>query len=258
MSPSELRKLLAEVASGDVPVETAVSRLRDLPFADIGLARVDHHRHLRVGIPEVVFGQGKTIEEIVAVVIELRRKASCCLVTRLDDEKANAIGAQLEHWEYDPRSRTAICGELVAPSKKGPVVVASAGTSDEPIVAEILRTLAFLGIEAQALRDVGVAGLPRLLAVRATLEQAAVVIVVAGMEGALATAVAGLVAAPVIAVPTSVGYGASFEGLAALLAMLNSCAPGVSVVNIDNGFGAAVVASKILALGAAPLAEDQR
>jgi NCAIR mutase (PurE)-related protein len=246
VNADSLQEILARVAAGDLVPDDAFGMLRDLPFADIGSARIDHHREIRVGVPEVVFGQGKTADEIVDVVSELRRKSPGCLVTRLSEEKAALVAPKVDGWDYDPRSQTAICGEVKREMGTETVVVASAGTSDEPVVSEALRTLQFLGLRSEVVRDVGVAGLPRLLDVRPTLDRATIVIVVAGMEGALATAVAGLVAAPVVAVPTSVGYGASFEGLAALLAMLSSCAPGVSVVNIDNGFGAAVVAAKML------------
>ncbi|MFT4569969.1 MAG: NCAIR mutase (PurE)-related protein [Hyphomicrobiaceae bacterium] len=246
MTPSTLRALLADVAAGTVAPDDAVERLRSFPFADIGSARIDHHRELRVGVPEVVFAEGKTNEQVRATSREIMDGSGRCLITRLSPEAAAAVAPELPGLDYDEASRTGRLGEPLA-QQPGHVVVATGGTSDHAVAAEALRTLEFLGVEALAIRDVGVAGLHRLLAEKQTLDAASVVIAVAGMEGALATAVAGLVRAPVIAVPTSVGYGASFGGLAALLAMMNSCAPGVAVVNIDNGFGAAVMARQILA-----------
>jgi NCAIR mutase (PurE)-related protein len=243
---SDLEDLLGEVAEGRLPVTQALERLRDLPFADIGSARIDHHRELRVGVPEVVFAEGKSAGQVAEAAAEILRGSGRCLVTRLSAEKAREAGTRLDGFAYDAESRTAIAG-VPAVGLPGNVVIASGGTSDAPVAAEARRTLEFLGVHASLMPDVGVAGLPRLLAARPQLDAAKVVIAIAGMEGALATAIAGLVAAPVIAVPTSVGYGASFGGLAALLAMMSSCAPGVAVVNIDNGFGAAVVARQILA-----------
>lgn len=246
MTPERLTSLLERVASGQLSASDAVSELRSLPFSDIGSARIDHHRELRVGVPEVVLGQAKSVAQIVAAATELKRGSGRCLITRLTPEKAAEVREALPDLRYDDVAQVAWLGGTGA-AMAGKVVVATGGTSDQAVASETCRTLDFLGVDSEVVADVGVAGLQRLLAVRPVLDQASVVIAIAGMEGALATAIAGLVAAPVIAVPTSVGYGASFGGLATLLAMLNSCAPGVAVVNIDNGFGAAVMARQILA-----------
>jgi pyridinium-3,5-biscarboxylic acid mononucleotide synthase len=246
MQKSALRALLEAVQRGQVPVDDALNELRDLPFADLGFANVDHHRALRVGLPEVVFGQGKTAEHIIGIVRELRDKGHSALVTRIEDAKAAALQQVFPELDYDPVARTAFLKQgTVEVRGQGPVCVVTAGTSDIPVAREAINTARAFGNEVVELHDVGVAGLHRLLARREVLYRANVLIVVAGMEGALASVIGGLVSRPVIAVPTSVGYGASFGGVAALLAMLNSCASGVTVVNIDNGFGAGYAATLI-------------
>jgi NCAIR mutase (PurE)-related protein len=246
MHKAALRSLLDAVSRGDMPVERALDQLRDLPFADLGFAHVDHHRTLRVGLPEVVFGLGKTTVQIAGIVREIHAKGTAALVTRVDPEKAEVLLKEFPAIEYDPVARTLLLkhGEIEKHGR-GTICVVSAGTSDAPVAAEAVSTARAFGNDVSELHDVGVAGLHRLLAKREQLYAASVVIVIAGMEGALASVVGGLVDKPVIAVPTSIGYGASFGGIAALLSMLNSCASGVSVVNIDNGFGAAYCATLI-------------
>jgi pyridinium-3,5-biscarboxylic acid mononucleotide synthase len=246
MQKTALRALLESVERGEMPVERALEQLRDLPFADLGFANVDHHRALRVGLPEVVFGMGKTCEQIGAIVAELHAKGHSALVTRVDPTRFPELQSALPGLECDPVARTALLRGSPSPNAPvGNICVVTAGTSDIPVAAEALVTARAFNNHVTELHDVGVAGLHRLLARRELLQRAHVLIVVAGMEGALASVVGGLVARPVIAVPTSVGYGASFGGVAALLAMLNSCASGVTVVNIDNGFGAAYAATLI-------------
>lgn len=246
MTPENLEKLLDAVREGTTSVGDAVSQLRELPFQDVGCAQVDHHRQLRQGMPEVIFGEGKTVEQIVRIMSAMVHKGSNILVTRLDAEKSHEI---LEAFPAASWHREARCLTLeqqpVEKRGKGMILVVSAGTSDIPVAAEALVTAAFLGNDTSHVYDVGVAGIHRLLARQEQLAAASVIIVVAGMEGALPSVVGGLVNKPVIAVPTSIGYGASFGGIAALLGMLNSCAAGVTVVNIDNGFGAACAASLI-------------
>jgi NCAIR mutase (PurE)-related protein len=302
MNPDLLRSLLEALARGEVAVAEVVERIRHLPFSDIEGARLDHHRELRTGMPEVVFGEGKTAEQIVAIAREMIVRSGSVLVTRIDAAKAGELVRALDGIEHHPDARIAMrrrdadariamgrrdadariamrrrdadariamrrrdAGECVEQQRDGGdaegrsaavagvsgrealhVAVVSAGTSDQPVAEEAARTLEFLGIDVRRYRDLGISGLHRLLAEREKLGGASVVIVVAGMEGALPSVVGGLVDVPVIAVPTSIGYGASYGGLAALLAMMNSCAPGVTVVNIDNGFGAAVAAAAIL------------
>ena len=246
MQKAALRSLLDAVSRGETSVEHALDQLRDLPFADLGFAQVDHHRALRVGLPEVVFGLGKATEHMVAIVREIHAKGSSALVTRVEPDKAAVLIREFPDIEYDPLARTLLLryGEPVKRGR-GVICVVSAGTSDAPVAAEAIVTAKAFGNEVSELHDVGVAGIHRLLARREQLYAAAVVIVIAGMEGALASVVGGLVDVPVIAVPTSVGYGTSFGGVTALLSMLNSCASGVSVVNIDNGFGAGYCATLI-------------
>ena len=243
--------LLESVARGQTTVEQATVVLRDLPFKDLGYANVDHHRALRVGIPEVVLGSGKTFEQIAGIVEELARGKQNVLVTRLDADVGKRLEAELSGIRYDATSRTAqLVSQPIVPRGTGPIAIVTAGTSDIPVAEEAAVTATLFGNDVQRLFDVGVAGIHRLLARRDVLESASVVIVVAGMEGALASVVGGMVAKPVIAVPTSVGYGASFGGVAALLSMLNSCASNVTVVNIDNGFGAAYAATLMNRIGA--------
>ncbi len=246
MTTDKLKQLLEAVASGDTSPDQALGRLKSLPFEDLGFARVDHHRVLRQGFPEVIFGQGKTAEQIVAIARAIHGQGAAVLATRVDPEKAEAVRAQFPELEYQPACR---CLTLVAKGGSRPgqglIAVVAAGTSDLPVAEEAATTARLMGSKVETLYDVGVAGLHRLLASRAVLERATCFVVVAGMEGALPSVVAGLVDRPVIAVPTSVGYGTAFGGLAALLGMLNSCAPGLSVVNIDNGFGAGYLAGMI-------------
>jgi NCAIR mutase (PurE)-related protein len=246
MRASEVRKLLEEVAKGTVAVEGALTRLKGLPFEEIGGARVDHHRELRQGVPEVIFGEGKSAAQVVAVARAMRKAGSHVLATRLDEEKRRAFRRAFRGAEIHDAARCAVVRSGEAEVRgKGTVLIVSAGTSDIPVAEEAAVTAEFLGNRVERLFDVGVAGIHRLLAKRGTLDAARVIVVVAGMEGALASVVGGLTDKPVVAVPTSVGYGAAFGGVAALLGMLNSCAPTVAVVNIDNGFGAGVYASVI-------------
>jgi NCAIR mutase (PurE)-related protein len=246
VNPAQVEALLAEVAAGQLTPESALRRLRHLPFEELPFARVDHHRQLRQGQPEVVFCAGKTVPQVVAICERLAQHAGSFLGTRATEEMAAALGARFDRVEWNPLSRTVHLPGPVPDPPVGTVLVVSAGTSDLPAAEEAAVTATAFGHGVDRLVDVGVAGIHRLLSERSRLEEADVLIVVAGMEGALPSVVGGLVRAPLIAVPTSVGYGASFGGLAALLAMLNSCAAGVTVVNIDNGFGAAAAASRIL------------
>jgi NCAIR mutase (PurE)-related protein len=231
--------LLEGVQSGEVSVEEGVGWLRDLPFEDLGFARVDHHRALRRGLPETVFCQGKTSQQVATIVERLAARHERVLATRATPEAFAAVQAVTPVATYHPLGRIILVGEMPSVVPDAPyVLVVSAGTSDLPVAEEAALTARFSGSRVEQVNDVGVSGLHRLLEARPLLQEANVLVVVAGMEGALPSVVGGLVACPVIAVPTSVGYGASFGGLAALLAMLNSCAPGVTVVNIDNGYGA--------------------
>ena len=249
MTRSELLRLLADVRSGSMDQSAAADRLFDAlraaPFEDLGFARVDTHRHLRQGFPEVILGVGKTPAQIAAIAERLVSNGHALLITRTQPDAYDAVRTVVPHatWHPDARAITFRQGDI-APGH-GTVLIASAGTSDVPVAEEAAVTAELMGNTVDRLYDVGVAGLHRLLRERDRIHRARVIIVVAGMEGALPSVVAGLVSAPVIAVPTSVGYGASFGGIAALLGMLNSCANGVAVVNIDNGFGAACVASSI-------------
>lgn len=246
MDPDRLKQLLGEVQSGALAPDDALSKLKSLPFDDLGFAKVDHHRQLRTGFPEVVFGAGKTADQIVKIAQAIRANGQNALVTRVEPEKAAEIQATLPDVEYRSDARAAV---LIAKEPevvgRGTIHVVAAGTSDIGVAEEAALTAELTGNRVERLTDVGVAGIHRLFAHAESLQSASVIVVVAGMEGALPSVVAGLVDKPVIAVPTSIGYGASFGGLAALLAMLNSCAAGVTVVNIDNGFGAGVAASLI-------------
>jgi NCAIR mutase (PurE)-related protein len=249
MDTDKLRRLLADVQAGQVSVDQALGRLRDLPYDDIGYARLDVHRSLRQGLPEVVFCQNKTVEQATGILERLWQHHERVLATRVSAEMASSIQARLPDARYDPTSRllSLARSELPPPAEDAPyALVVSGGTSDLPVAEEAAQTVEFLGSRAERAYDVGVAGVHRLLDERERLFGADVVISVAGMEGALTSVVGGLVACPVVGVPTSVGYGANFNGLSALLAMLNSCAPGVAVVNIDNGFGAGLYAHLIL------------
>ena len=248
-SNKQLRELIEQVALGEIDTATAhgllLEALRAGPFEDLGFARVDHHRSVRQGFPEVVLGLGKTPAQIAAIAAEIVGRGSTLLVTRATAEAFEAVLRVVPAATYYADAAIIACRQQDVTPGKGTIVVAAAGTSDLPVAEEASRTAELMGNEVVRLYDVGVAGLHRILGERARLSSARVVIVVAGMEGALPSVIAGLVSAPVIAVPTSIGYGASFGGLAALLGMLNSCASGVSVVNIDNGFGAASIASLI-------------
>ncbi len=245
MDPQKIRNLLEKVRTGELPVDQALEGLRELPFEDLGFARLDHHRELRTGIPEIVFGEKKGIEEILAIVRRMTERSQTILVSRIDLEKGLALQREFSDGSYHERGRIFSLRPSDAKVHPGKVFVVAAGTSDIPVAEEAKVTAATLGHTVASLYDVGVAGLHRLLPEVPRLRESSVIIVVAGMEGALPSVVAGLVGRPIIAVPTSVGYGASFGGITALLAMLNSCVPGVTVVNIDNGVGAAVAAHLI-------------
>jgi hypothetical protein len=245
MENTSLTELLQKVAQGNVSVEEATLQLKKEPFEDLGFAKLDHHRKIRQGTAEVVYGAGKTPQQILSIATALREKGQPqVLITRMSQEAAKLVEENLP-LQYDELSRVGIVGEMPAPDGIGKIVVATGGTSDIPVAEEAALTAQVLGNEVVRLYDVGVAGLHRLLNYLDDLMEAKVIIAIAGMEGALASVIGGLVDCPVIAVPTSVGYGASFQGLSALLSMLNSCASGVSVVNIDNGFGAGYLASMI-------------
>jgi NCAIR mutase (PurE)-related protein len=248
MDIERLKALLEAVRAGTVDTSKALSELRDLPFRDLGFATVDHHRHLRTGVPEVIFGEPKTAEQIAAIAEELARTGQNVLVTRIDLAKATALVEALPDVKHNPLARTCTLEQSpIASLNDGrKLALVSAGTSDMPVAEECAETMRMLGIEFDRVFDVGVAGIHRLLHRRPVLEGAAVIIVIAGMEGALASVVGGLVDCPVIAVPTSIGYGAALQGQTALHGMLTSCASGITVVNIDNGFGAAFAASRIL------------
>ena len=252
MDIEKLRQMLDAVQQGQTTVDEALKRLRQLPYEDLGYARLDLHRPLRNGMPEVVFCQGKTTEQIIAILNRLWQHHDRVLGTRLSPEMAEAILKEIPEAHYEPLSRlvTLVRGELPAPPEDAPyILIVTGGTADMPVAEEAAQTLEFLGSRVERAYDVGVAGIHRLFDRLDLVTGAAVIISVAGMEGALTSVVGGLVSCPVVGVPTSVGYGASFNGLSALLAMLNSCATGVSVVNIDNGFGAGVVAHRILQAG---------
>jgi hypothetical protein len=249
MTPAEIERILRLIQAQKITVEKALERLRRLPFEDLGYARIDHHRTMRVGFPEVVFGRGKSTEQIVGIVRRMLKNRHNILVTRVDAAVFRAVKKASRLAEFYPAS-----GALtIIRDRKiygvGPILVISAGTSDIPVAEEAMVTARVMGNDVEAIYDCGVAGIHRLLQESDRLRQARVIVCVAGMEGALPSVVGGLVGAPVIAVPTSVGYGASFNGVAALLGMLNSCASNVTVVNIDNGFGAGYVASIINRLG---------
>lgn len=246
----DIRSLLEKVRTGEVDVDEAMRKLAAKPFEDIGYAHVDLHRQVRQGVSEVIYGEGKTAEQIQGIIEALRSHGqSSILITRLSKEKAQLLSSMRDvgyELNYDPVSRTAVVGSFPEePTAEGTILVVSGGTSDIPVAEEAARTAEVLGNRVARIYDIGVAGLHRTLAHMDEITSATVVIAVAGMEGALASVIGGLAKGPVIAVPTSVGYGASLGGFSALLSMLNSCASGVAVVNIDNGFGAAYLASKI-------------
>jgi len=245
MNPDALRKLLAGLRDGDVSIDDALERLRRLPFEDLGFATVDTHRALRCGFPEVIFCPGKTPQQVAEITARLLHHDTEVLATRADRAHYDAVLAIRPDAEYHEAARIIACNRKDKPLPEGRVLVVSAGTSDAPVAEEARVTAEVMGNCVDKLYDVGVAGIHRLLQQADHVFDANVLVVVAGMEGALASVVGGLTSRPVIAVPTSIGYGASFGGLAALLAMLNSCASGVCVVNIDNGFGAGYIASLI-------------
>ena len=245
MDQDQLRALFEQVRAGAVDIDAAMGRMRHMPFEDLGFAKVDHHRALRHGMPEVIFAQGKTPEQVVAIAQSLLANAQNVLITRAGRECAALVTAQLPGAEYLPLSGAIRFWRDHTVHGKGRIAVVCAGTSDIPVAEEAQVIAELMGNDVDTIHDVGVAGIHRLMSCRERLTQARVVVVCAGMEGALPSVVGGLVSVPVIAVPTSIGYGASFQGLAALLGMLNSCASNVTVVNIDNGFGAGYVASLI-------------
>jgi len=245
MDLDQLRSLLEQVREGGVDVDAAVGRLRHMPYEDLGFAKIDHHRALRHGMPEVVFAQGKTSEQVVAIAERLVANGPNVLITRADAECGAAVLAKLDCGEYFPLSGVIRFWRDRTVRGRGKVAVVCAGTSDMPVAEEARLTAEVMGNEVDSIYDVGVAGIHRLISNAERISEARVIVVCAGMEGALPSAIGGMVSCPVIAVPTSVGYGASFHGLAALLGMLNSCSSNVTVVNIDNGFGAGYVASLI-------------
>lgn len=245
MNQQQLKSLLEQVKSGEVAIDQAVDKMKHMPFEDLGFALVDHHRALRSGMPEVIFGQGKTPEHILAIAKNLLERSPNLLATRVAPEAAKLVVDAIEGAEYHPLSRVLRVWRDKTNLGKGTIAVVCAGTADLPVAEETRLTAEVMGNQVDCITDVGVAGIHRLLAHLERLQSARVIVAVAGMEATLATAIGGLVAIPVIGVPTSVGYGSHFNGLASLLSMLNSCASNVSVVNIDNGFGGGCVASLI-------------
>jgi pyridinium-3,5-biscarboxylic acid mononucleotide synthase len=249
MNLPPLRDILDQVSRGTLPAGEAEQRLldylRDLPYEDLGFARVDHHRALRTGFPEVIFGSGKTPEQIAAIASRIVGRGHSLLVTRTDQTAYAEVAAKVPAARFHPAAHAITLQQKDIVPGRGVVLVVAAGTADLPVAEEAVVTAEIMGNQVERLYDVGVAGLHRLLSAQGRLTAARVIVVVAGMEGALPSVIGGLVDVPIIAVPTSVGYGAAFGGIAALLGMLNSCASGVSVVNIDNGFGAATIASLI-------------
>ena len=245
MDSNRLKTLLEQVRTGEVSPDAALDQIKTLPFEDLGFAKVDHHRAVRMGVPEVIFGPGKSAEHFVEIFDRLAGRGNSVLATRVSDEQVARTLARFPQAEHNAMARTLVLRRSGEKLGKGTIGIISAGTSDIPVAEEAAVTAEVMGNDITRLFDVGVAGLHRLLSNSDVLRQARVLVVCAGMEGALPSVVGGLVSVPVIAVPTSVGYGAAFGGIAALLGMINSCASNVSVVNIDNGFGAAYVASLI-------------
>lgn len=246
MYKKKLKKILEKVKNQEIEVDEAAESLKDLPYKDLGFARIDHHRSIRNGYPEVIYCEGKSLDEIEGIVEEMLRNESNILASRANEEIYQRVKKMAPEAEYYERSRMIFIEKQKLEKNKSKILVVSGGTSDIPVAEEAVVTAEALGNNVETLYDVGVAGLHRLLGSLDKLDEAEVIIVVAGMEGALASVVGGLVDKPVIAVPTSIGYGANFGGLSAMLTMLNSCASGVGVVNIDNGFGAAYLASTIV------------
>jgi len=246
MDIDKLKQLLHAVAEGTASIEAASDLIKKLPYEDIDFAHIDHHRSLRKGFPEVIFGQGKTVEQIIGITEKMIAQESVILITRVEAKKAEQITPLYKNATYDPDARMILVGEKKqAHEGRGDILVISAGTSDIPVAKEAHLTAEAMGNQVESIYDVGVAGIHRLFAHKDRIQNAAVLIVVAGMEGALPSVVAGMVSRPVIAVPTSIGYGTSLGGLTALFAMLNSCSSNVAVVNIDNGFGAGYMAAII-------------
>ncbi|MCG8683811.1 MAG: nickel pincer cofactor biosynthesis protein LarB [Desulfobacterales bacterium] len=252
MNTETLTRLLSQVAEGSLTVEAAQKEFKHLSFEDIGFAHVDHHRSLRKGFPEVIFGEGKTCEQIIAILEKIEQTEDIVLVTRIDSQKAGPVLDKFPDAKYFEDARL-LKLEKTPPqiTGQGTVLIISAGTSDIPVAREAALTARAMGNQVETLFDVGVAGIHRLFAHKRIIDEAAVIVVVAGMEGALPSVVGGMVRAPVIAVPTSIGYGTSFNGMTALLGMLNSCSSNIAVVNIDNGFGAGFMASSINHVGVA-------
>lgn len=241
----EIEKLLKGVQDGSLSIDEAVLKLRKAPFEDIGYAKLDTHRALRQGVPEIIYGAGKSADQIIGIIDKMKETGQdTVIITRIDAAKAEAVSGKHDI-EYNAEGRIAVCGSYPEPDGMGTILIATGGTSDIPVAEEAAVTARALGNEVKCIYDVGVAGIHRLLSHTDDIMSASVIIAIAGMEGALASVIGGLADCPVIAVPTSVGYGASFEGVSALLSMMNSCASGVSVVNIDNGFGAGYMASMI-------------
>ncbi len=245
MHPEKLRSLITSVAKGEMSVEAAMSALKSLPYEDLGFAKLDHHRHLRRGFPEVVFCESKTPEQVAAIVTRMVEHGCNVLATRISRETFEAVKQVHRKAQYHEPARTMTIAMQPIGRRKGTVAVITAGTSDIPVAEEAAVTSEMMGCRVKRIYDVGVAGIHRLFGQKEEIAACDSIVVAAGMEGALASVVGGLVECPVVAVPTSIGYGASFAGLAALLGMLNTCSPGVSVVNIDNGFGAGYFASLI-------------
>ena len=249
MEKRELKTLLAKVRSNEIEIEQAVKELEQLPFEDLGYAKLDHHRALRSGFPEVIYCPGKTIEHTAEIFFKLANKSNRVLATRATQEKYLAIKQKVPTVRYNKLAKTISYEKNIINTGLGKILVISAGTADLPVAEEAVETAKIMGNKVECLYEVGVAGIHRLLQNKQKLDEATVIVLVAGMEGALASVVGGLVYKPLIAVPTSVGYGANFQGLSALLAMLTSCASGITVVNIDNGFGAGYAASLINHIG---------
>jgi len=246
LNEDSIRELLEGLNKGEISVDDALKKLKDLPFEDIGFACIDHHRGLRRGLSEVIFGESKESDDIVAIMEKMVDQGENIMVTRISGDKAQKVREKYPACIYHERARVVTLSQRdIKASGRGSILVISAGTSDIPVAEEAAVTAKFMGNDVETIYDVGVSGLHRILSHRESLAKATVIVVVAGMEGALPSVVGGLVDKPVIAVPTSVGYGASFKGITALLGMLNSCAAGVTVVNIDNGFGAGYAASVI-------------
>jgi NCAIR mutase (PurE)-related protein len=252
MNTSDIIKLLESVRSGKTDIETALKRLRHLPFEDAVYAHIDHHRHLRHGMPEVIYCEGKTLDQVAGIAKRMLKAGSDVLATRATEAMYRAVRKLDRRAEYHKASRSIVVQDRKKKKSTGVVLVLTAGTSDIPVAEEAAVTSNMLGSTIQTVYDVGVAGIHRVLSKRELLDAARVIVVVAGMDGALPSVIGGLVDKPVIAVPTSVGYGAGFQGLAPLLTMLNSCASGIAVMNIDNGFGAGVLAHRINLLGETP------